>query len=176
MDRAIFAGGCFWCTEAIFVNIEGVHKVTSGYIGGATEHPSYQQICEGNTGHVEAVEIIFDENKISYKSLLKIFFNTHDPTQFDGQGNDIGSQYLSRIYFVSEEQKDIAKKYIESIVNNYDAPIITKLYQENNFYVAEDYHQNYYRENSGQPYCQIVIKPKLNKFNNEFKKFLKNII
>tara|TARA_Y100001936_G_C16074551_1_gene673091 strand:- start:1576 stop:2100 length:525 start_codon:yes stop_codon:yes gene_type:complete len=173
MKRAIFAGGCFWCTEAIFIKLDGVIKVTSGYIGGEIEYPSYQQICEGNTGHVEAVEIIFNDKIINYKSLLKVFFDTHDPTQFDGQGNDIGSQYLSRIYFVDEDQKELAKEYIEDIAKNYDSPIVTKLYSEKAFYEAEQYHQNYYNENPEQPYCQIVIKPKLNKFNNEFKNFLK---
>ena len=173
MKRAIFAGGCFWCTEAIFIKLDGVIKVTSGYIGGEIEYPSYQQICEGNTGHVEAVEIIFNDKIINYKSLLKVFFDTHDPTQFDGQGNDIGSQYLSRIYFVDEDQKELAKEYIEDIAKNYDSPIVTKLYSEKAFYEAEQYHQNYYNENPEQPYCQIVIKPKLNKFNNELKNFLK---
>ncbi|MBF87674.1 MAG: peptide-methionine (S)-S-oxide reductase [Pelagibacterales bacterium] len=173
MKRAIFAGGCFWCTEAIFIKLDGVIKVTSGYIGGEIEYPSYQQICEGNTGHVEAVEIIFNDKIINYKSLLKVFFDTHDPTQFDGQGNDIGSQYLSRIYFVDEDQKELAKEYIEDIAKNYDSPIVTKLYSEKAFYEAEQYHQNYYNENPEQPYCQIVIKPKLNKFNNAFKNFLK---
>ena len=173
MKRAIFAGGCFWCTEAIFIKLDGVIKVTSGYIGGEIEYPSYQQICEGNTGHVEAIEIIFDDKIINYKSLLKVFFDTHDPTQFDGQGNDIGSQYLSRIYFVDEDQRELAKEYIEDIAKNYDGPIVTKLYSEKAFYEAEQYHQNYYNENPEQPYCQIVIKPKLNKFNNAFKNFLK---
>ena len=171
MKRAIFAGGCFWCTEAIFIKLDGVIKVTSGYIGGEIEYPSYQQICEGNTGHVEAIEIIFNDKIINYKSLLKVFFDTHDPTQFDGQGNDIGSQYLSRIYFVDEDQKELAKEYIEDIAKNYDSPIVTKLYSEKAFYEAEQYHQNYYNENPEQPYCQIVIKPKLNKFNNAFKNF-----
>tara|TARA_A100001037_G_scaffold47460_1_gene39116 strand:+ start:1659 stop:2183 length:525 start_codon:yes stop_codon:yes gene_type:complete len=173
MKRAIFAGGCFWCTEAIFIKLDGVIKVTSGYIGGEIEYPSYQQICEGNTGHVEAIEIIYNDKIINYKSLLKVFFDTHDPTQFDGQGNDIGSQYLSRIYFVDEDQKELAKEYIEDIAKNYDSPIVTKLYSEKAFYEAEQYHQNYYNENPEQPYCQIVIKPKLNKFNNAFKNFLK---
>ena len=173
MDRTIFAGGCFWCTEAIFAKVKGVIKVTSGYIGGELEHPSYEQICQGNTGHVEAVEIIFDKNIINYKTLLKIFFETHDPTQYDGQGNDIGSQYLSRIYFVNESQKAEAKEYIESIVNNYKSPIITQLLSEKTFYKAEEYHQNYFADNPGQPYCQVIIEPKLTKFNNIYKDLLK---
>ena len=131
MKRAIFAGGCFWCTEAIFIKLDGVIKVL-WYIGGEIEYPSYQQICEGNTGHVEAVEIIFNDKIINYKSLLKVFL-TRDPTQFDGQGNDIGSQYLSRIYFVDEDQKELAKEYIEDIAKNYDSPIVTKLYSEKAF-------------------------------------------
>lgn len=173
MDRTIFAGGCFWCTEAIFAKVKGVIKVTSGYIGGELEHPSYEQICQGNTGHVEAVEIIFDKNVISYKKLLNIFFETHDPTQFDGQGNDIGSQYLSKVYFVNESQKVEAKEYIESIVNNYKSPIITQLLSEKTFYKAEEYHQNYFADNPGQPYCQVIIEPKLTKFNNIYKDLLK---
>ena len=173
MDRAIFAGGCFWCTEAIFIKLKGIIKVTSGYIGGELEHPSYEQICQGNTGHVEAVEIVFDKNVISYKKLLNIFFETHDPTQFDGQGNDIGSQYLSKVYFVNESQKIEAKEYIESIVNNYKSPIITQLLSEKTFYKAEEYHQNYFADNPGQPYCQVIIGPKLIKFNNIYKDLLK---
>ncbi len=173
MDRAIFAGGCFWCTEAIFIKLKGIIKVTSGYIGGELEHPSYEQICQGNTGHVEAVEIVFDKNVISYKKLLNIFFETHDPTQFDGQGNDIGSQYLSKVYFVNESQKVEAKEYIESIVNNYKSPIITQLLSEKTFYKAEEYHQNYFADNPGQPYCQVIIGPKLIKFNNIYKDLLK---
>ena len=173
MDRAIFAGGCFWCTEAIFIKLKGIIKVTSGYIGGELEHPSYEQICQGNTGHVEAVEIVFDKNVISYKKLLNIFFETHDPTQFDGQGNDIGSQYLSKVYFVNESQKVEAKEYIESIVNNYKSPIITQLLSEKTFYKAEEYHQNYFADNPGQPYCQVIIEPKLTKFNNIYKDLLK---
>jgi len=173
MDRTIFAGGCFWCTEAIFIKLKGVIKVTSGYIGGELEHPSYEQICQGNTGHVEAVEIVFDKNIISYKKLLNIFFETHDPTQFDGQGNDIGSQYLSRVYFVNESQKIEAKEYIDSIVNNYKSPILTQLLSEKPFYKAEEYHQNYFSDNPSQPYCQVIIGPKLIKFNNMYKDLLK---
>tara|TARA_B100000686_G_C16802814_1_gene987376 strand:+ start:467 stop:988 length:522 start_codon:yes stop_codon:yes gene_type:complete len=173
MAKAIFAGGCFWCTEVIFLKLKGVNQVTSGYTGGESEYPSYEQICQGNTGHVEAVEIIFDEDVISYKTLLKIFFDTHDPTQFDGQGNDIGPQYLSRIFFVDELQKKEANKYIESIINNYQSPIITKLMPEKPFYNAEDYHQNYYEDNSNQPYCQLVIKPKVIKFNDVYRHLLK---
>ena len=173
MSRAIFAGGCFWCTEALFMKLKGVNKVTSGYIGGHNEYPSYEQICSGSTGHVEAIQINFDENIITYTQLLEVFFATHDPTQFDGQGNDIGSQYLSRIYFVDDKQKNQANSYIESIINNYNSPIVTKLYSEKPFYNAEDYHQNYYNNNSSQPYCQLVIDPKIKKFNNLFKKLLK---
>ena len=173
MDRTIFAGGCFWCTEAIFIKLKGVIKVTSGYIGGELEHPSYEQICQGNTGHVEAVEIVFDKNIISYKKLLNIFFETHDPTQFDGQGNDIGSQYLSRVYFVNESQKIEAKEYIDSIVNNYKSLILTQLLSEKPFYKAEEYHQNYFSDNPSQPYCQVIIGPKLIKFNNMYKDLLK---
>ena len=173
MDRAIFAGGCFWCTEAIFMDIEGVVEVCPGYIGGAIENPTYEMICTGKTGHVEAIEIIYNSKIVTYLKLLEIFFDTHDPTQADGQGNDIGSQYLSVIYFTNNHQKEEAIKYIERIVNNYHSPIITKLYSEKPFYKAEGYHENYFNNNRGQPYCQIVIEPKYKKFINEYNGLLK---
>ena len=167
MDRAIFAGGCFWCTEAIFMDIEGVVEVCPGYIGGAIENPTYEMICTGKTGHVEAVEIIYNSKIVTYLKLLEIFFDTHDPTQADGQGNDIGSQYLSVIYFSNDQQKIEAQRYIEELINN-NAPIITKLYSEKPFYKAEEYHKNYFNNNRGQPYCQIIIEPKYKKFINKF--------
>jgi peptide-methionine (S)-S-oxide reductase len=174
MDRAIFAGGCFWCTEAIFMDIEGVVEVCPGYIGGDIENPTYEMICTGKTGHVEAIEIIYDSKKVAYVKLLEIFFDTHDPTQVDGQGNDIGSQYLSVIYFTNNYQKEEVIKYIERIVNNYHSQIVTKLYSEKPFYKAEDYHENYFNNNRSQLYCQIVIEPKYKKFINKYNSLLKN--
>ena len=176
MDRAIFAGGCFWCTEAFFLGIEGVREVSPGYIGGNIDYPTYEMICSGNTGHVEAIEIIFDPKKVTYLDLLKVFFDTHDPTQVDGQGHDIGSQYLSVIYFINEQQKNEAAGYIQELINNYNSPIVTKLYAEKPFYKAEDYHKNYFNNNRGQPYCQIVIDPKYKKFITKYKSLLKDNI
>ena len=174
MERAIFAGGCFWCTEAIFLGIEGVSEARPGYIGGHIESPSYEMICTGTTGHVEAVEIIYDSKIVTYLKLLEVFFDTHDPTQVDGQGNDIGPQYMSVVYFTNDQQKNEAASYIEEIINNYNNPIITKLYSEKPFYQAEDYHENYFNNNRSQPYCQIVIEPKYKKFINKYNSLLKN--
>ena len=172
MDRAIFAGGCFWCTEVFFLAIEGVTEVTPGYIGGEIEYPTYEMICTGSTGHVEAIEIIYDPKIVKYLDLLKVFFDTHDPTQVDGQGNDIGSQYLSAIYFTNDHQKVEAADYIAALMSNYNSPIITKLYSEKPFYKAEDYHKNYFNNNRSQPYCQIIIEPKCRKFINKYNDLL----
>ena len=173
MDKAIFAGGCFWCTEAVFLKLKGVYKVVSGYIGGNIPSPTYEMICSGSTGHVEAIEITFKSSEISYKTLLEIFFNTHDPTQLNGQGNDIGSQYLSMIFFNSDSQKNEANDYMDSISDNFESPIVTKLYTAKEFYPAEEYHQNYYNQNKAQPYCEIVINPKMSKLREDYKHLLK---
>ena len=173
MERAIFAGGCFWCTEAYFLELEGVEDINPGYIGGHQDHPTYEMICTGNTGHVEAIEIMYDPKKISYLNLLEVFFDTHDPTQVDGQGNDIGSQYMSAIYYTNDMQKQEAANYIEKIFINYSDPIITTLYSEKIFYIAEDYHKNYFNDNRQQPYCQIVIEPKYAKFKAKYSSLLK---
>ena len=173
MDKAIFAGGCFWCTEAVFLQLKGVYKVVSGYIGGNISSPTYEMICSGSTGHVEAIEVNFKSSEISYKTLLEVFFNTHDPTQLNGQGNDIGSQYLSMIFFNSDSQKNEANDYMDSIADNFESPIVTKLYAVKEFYPAEDYHQNYYNLNKTQPYCEIVINPKMSKFRENYKNLLK---
>ena len=173
MDKAIFAGGCFWCTEAVFLQLKGVYKVVSGYIGGNITSPTYEMICSGRTGHVEAIEVNFKSSEISYKTLLEVFFNTHDPTQSNGQGNDIGSQYLSMIFFNSDNQKDEANAYMDSIADNFESPIVTKLYTTKEFYPAEDYHQNYYNLNKTQPYCEVVINPKMSKFRENYKHLLK---
>ena len=173
MERAIFAGGCFWCTEAYFIEIDGVKDINPGYIGGNIDNPTYEMICTGNTGHVEAIEIIYDSRKVSYLNLLEVFFDTHDPTQVDGQGNDIGSQYMSAIYYTNDRLKQDAANYIEKIFSNYTNPIITNLYSEKPFFIAEDYHKNYFKNKRGQPYCQIVIEPKYNGFIDKYNSLLK---
>ena len=173
MDKAIFAGGCFWCTEAVFLQLKGVYKVVSGYIGGNISSPTYEMICSGSTGHVEAIEVNFKSSEISYKTLLEVFFNTHDPTQLNGQGNDLGSQYLSMIFFNSDSQKNEANDYMDSIADNFESSIVTKLYAVKEFYPAEGYHQNYYNLNKTQPYCEIIINPKMSKFRENYKHLLK---
>ena len=175
MKEAIFAGGCFWCTEAVFMNIKGVEKVISGYIGGNVDDPNYEIICSGKSGHYEAIKILYDPLIITYGKLLEIFFATHDPTQINGQGNDIGSQYLSAIFFFDEYQKKEANNYMDIVSKNYIETIITKLFSVKKFYPAEDYHQNYYNLNQSQPYCEIVINPKMTKFREEYKHLLKTV-
>ena len=167
---ATLAGGCFWCTEAVFERMEGVNDVVSGYIGGHVPNPTYEQVCGKKTGHAEAVEIIFDPSKTSYEELLKVFFKTHDPTTQNRQGADVGPQYRSAIFFHNEEQKERAKKFIEKLNESgeYDRPVVTTLEKRTKFYVAEEYHQDYFRLNPYAPYCQAVVKNKVRKFNREF--------
>ena len=175
METATFAGGCFWCTEAVFWEIEGVEKVVSGYIGGTTKNPTYHDICSGTTGHAEAIQITFDPKKVAYEDLLEIFFGTHDPTTLNRQGADVGTQYRSEIFYHSEEQKEKAEKYILFISREklYDKEIVTKLSKATVFYPAEEYHQNYYNHNTEQGYCQMVIAPKLEKLRKYYKSKLK---
>ena len=172
---AIFAGGCFWCTEAIFQEIEGVEKIVSGYIGGHTSYPDYKSICSGQTGHAEAVQITFNPQKISFGELLEVFFATHDPTTLNRQGNDVGTQYRSEVFYTASSQKEIAENYINLLnkENTFDNPIVTKVSPASQFYVAEDYHQNYYRQNQAQGYCSFVIAPKIEKVKNNFQSHLK---
>lgn len=167
---ATFAGGCFWCTEAVFERMEGVKDVVSGYIGGHVPNPTYEQVCGKKTGHAEAVEIVFDPNKTTYEELLKVFFKTHDPTTKNRQGADVGPQYRSAIFFHSDEQKERAKKFIEKLnaSGEYRRPVVTTLENATKFYVAEEYHQDYFRLNPYAPYCQAVVKNKVRKFNREF--------
>ncbi|WP_200979502.1 peptide-methionine (S)-S-oxide reductase MsrA [Echinicola sp. 20G] len=175
MDTATFAAGCFWCTEAQFLQLEGVSKVVSGYTGGTVKNPTYKQVCTGNTGHAEAVSIIYDPSVISYDELLEAFFVSHDPTQLNRQGNDIGTQYRSAIFYHSPAQKEKAEYYIKKLneENIYPKKIVTQVAPMKVFYVAEDYHQNYYNLNKEQGYCQFVITPKLEKFKKVFKDKLK---
>lgn len=172
MDNQIatFAAGCFWCVEAIFERVKGVVSVESGYSGGTIVNPSYEQVTSGSTGHAEATQIKFDPSVISYMDLVKIFFLTHDPTTLNRQGNDVGPQYRSAIFYHNPEQEEIANKVKQEIGEQgiYDRKIVTTIEEYKNFYPAEDYHQNFYNNNRDYPYCKIVIDPKISKFRKEF--------
>jgi peptide-methionine (S)-S-oxide reductase len=167
--------GCFWCTEAIFQELKGVIKVTPGYAGGHKENPTYEEVCDGNTGHTEVAQIVFDPNLISYAELLEVFFKVHDPTTLNRQGNDVGYQYRSVIFYHNDEQKKLAQYYKQKLNEEkvYNNLIVTAIEPFTNFYLAEDYHKNYYKLNSSKPYCQLVIKPKLEKFEKIFRDKLK---
>ena len=175
MERATLAGGCFWCTEAIFKRLKGVISVLPGYSGGSIEHPTYEQVCSGTTGHAEAVQIEFDSKLIPYEKLLEVFFYTHDPTTFNQQGNDIGPQYRSVIFYHDEQQKETVEKFVKDLEEKmvYPRPIITTLKPFENFYIAEDYHKNYFERNKDAPYCSYVIGPKIHKLLVEFGKEVK---
>lgn len=174
-ETAIFAGGCFWCTEAFFTDLKGVEKVTSGYIGGKTENPTYREVCTGNTGHAEAIKIEFNPDEVAYEDLLEIFFATHDPTTLNKQGADVGTQYRSEIFYTSEAQKSAAENFIKLLTDQhiYGENIVTKVSKASVFYPAEDYHQDYYAQNPNQPYCSAVITPKLDKLKKNYKSKLK---
>ncbi len=172
---ATFAAGCFWCIEAQFLQLNGVTKVVSGYIGGHIDNPTYEQVCNGDSGHAEAINVYFDSNKITYNELLAAFWQSHDPTQLNRQGNDIGTQYRSAIFYHSEEQKEKATSYKEELDSEhiYDNPIVTEISPYDTFYNAEEYHQDYYSNNKNQGYCMFVIQPKLEKFKKVFADKLK---
>ncbi len=172
---AIFAGGCFWCTEAVFLQLKGVKSVVSGYIGGQVENPTYQQICTGTTGHAEAIQITYDEDLIAFESLLEVFFATHNPTTLNRQGADVGTQYRSEIFYHSDNQKVQVEAYIKQLeeANVFDSSIVTQLSPITTFYPAETYHQNYYQLNKDQSYCYYVITPKMNKLSESFTTLLK---
>jgi peptide-methionine (S)-S-oxide reductase len=175
--ETIYLGeGCFWCTEAFFQRINGVISVESGYGGGFVENPTYEQVCDKNTGHVEIAKIVFDPAIVPFKDILEVFWKTHDPTTLDRQGNDVGPQYKSVIYYVSEAQKTEALAYKEALDKSgaFDAPIVTTIEPFKNYYPAENYHQNYYNNNTNQGYCRFVIAPKLEKFEKVFKDKLKH--
>ncbi len=174
-EIAIFAGGCFWCTEAVFLELKGVENVKPGYIGGKTANPTYEDICSGTTGHAEAIKIIFDPSKISFGELLEVFFATHDPTTINQQGADRGTQYRSEIFCINEKQKQVASAYIKQLdeANTYGNKVVTEVSDATTFYVAEDYHQNYYNQNKNKSYCTYVITPKIDKVRKEFKDKLK---
>ncbi len=175
LQTATLAGGCFWCLEAVYDEIKGVHSVESGYSGGHVENPSYRAVCTGNTGHAETVQIHFDPNVVSYRDLLNVFFTIHDPTTLNRQGADIGTQYRSAIFYHDEEQKKIAEEVIQDLNAKkiWDQPIVTEVTKFDKFYPAEDYHQEYFTHNPNQPYCQVVIAPKVAKFRKHFLEMLK---
>ncbi|MBI1743128.1 peptide-methionine (S)-S-oxide reductase MsrA [Candidatus Acetothermia bacterium] len=175
LQIATFGGGCFWCVEAVFKELKGVEKVTSGYAGGSEKNPTYRQVCDGETGHAEVAQIEFDPSVISYETLVEVFFLAHDPTTLNRQGNDVGTQYRSVIFHHTDEQKKIAEAVKSRIEKEkiYRNPIVTEIAPFANFYAAEDYHQNYYEENPQQPYCRVVIDPKVTKFRQKFKELLK---
>lgn len=166
--QAILAGGCFWCLEAVFQRLKGVERVESGYIGGKGANPSYREVCGGRTGHAEAVRITYNEDVVSYPELLEVFFATHDPTTLNRQGNDAGTQYRSAIFYLEETQKGDAEQAIRKAAADWHDPIVTEVKPAGEFYVAEDYHQDYYNQNSNQPYCSYIIGPKVEKLKHLF--------
>ncbi len=174
-ELATFGAGCFWCVEAVFQELEGVVKVVSGYEGGKVDHPTYKQVCTGLTGHAEVIQVQYDPSKISYEELLAAFWQSHDPTTLNRQGNDEGTQYRSVVFYHTPQQKELAEKYKEKLNTSgaWARPIVTEISPASTFYPAEDYHQNYYNLNGDQPYCAYVIKPKLDKFRKVFKEKLK---
>lgn len=176
LQKATFGMGCFWCTEAVFQRLNGVSNVRSGYEGGNVPNPTYEDVCTGETNHAEVIEMDFDPAKISFEELLEIFWKTHDPTTLNRQGADVGTQYRSVVFYHTEEQKAIAEKYKEALNKEkvFDKPIVTTIEKAQPFYVAENYHQDYYFKNGELPYCRIVILPKMEKLEKLFKSKLKN--
>ena len=175
LHTATLAGGCFWCLEAVFDDIKGVHSVESGYAGGHTDNPTYQAVCNGDTGHAEVIQVLFDPNIVSYHDLLNVFFAIHDPTTLNRQGADVGTQYRSAIFYHNDDQKMIADELIEDLNNQkiWNAPIVTEVTPLDKFYIAENYHQEYFARNPNQPYCQAVVAPKVAKFRKHFLEMLK---
>jgi peptide-methionine (S)-S-oxide reductase len=173
-EVAIFGGGCFWCTEAVFDRLRGVASLMPGYAGGSVKNPTYEQVCSGRTGHAEVIRIEFDPGRIGYRDLLTVFFATHDPTTLNRQGADVGTQYRSIVLYASEEQKREAEKFIEELNRSLPQakPVVTEVKPLGEFYEAEDYHRNYYENNSYQPYCQAIISPKLQKVHKQFTELL----
>jgi peptide-methionine (S)-S-oxide reductase len=175
LEVAILGGGCFWCLEAVYDQLQGVTDVVSGYAGGEVDHPTYQQVCTGRTGHAEVVQVTFDPKQISYKEILEVFFSIHDPTTLNRQGADVGTQYRSVIFYHNEEQKAIAEEVIGDLSGDhaFRHPIVTQVTPFKDFFEAEAYHQEYFQHNPWQGYCQVVIAPKLSKFRKQFTQRLK---
>ena len=174
-ELATLAGGCFWCLEAVFKDLRGVRSVVSGYAGGDVPRPTYQQVCEGTTGHAEVVQITFDPREVSFRELLEVFFTVHDPTTLNRQGADVGTQYRSAIFYHTPAQREAAEQVIAEMTEArvWDAPIVTEVAPLTEFYAAEDYHQNYFENNPAQPYCRAVVAPKVAKFRKHFLEKLK---
>jgi peptide-methionine (S)-S-oxide reductase len=172
-ETAILGGGCFWCLEAVYLEVRGVLKVESGYMGGQVDNPSYEQVCAGTTGHAEVVRIEFDPAQLAYRDILEVFFTIHDPTTLNRQGNDVGTQYRSAIFFLSPEQEATARQVVAEMANVWDAPIVTELTPAVTWYKAEDYHQDYFRQHPLQGYCAFVVAPKVAKFKKTFSSKLK---
>lgn len=174
IEIATLGAGCFWCIEAVFQRLQGVHSVKSGYMGGMTENPTYKEICTGMTGHAEVAEIEFDASLLSFSELLEVFWATHDPTTLNRQGNDVGTQYRSAIFYHSDEQKIAAETSMAEASSDFQAAIVTEISAVSTFYPAEEYHDNYYNINPNQPYCRVVVGPKVEKFKEKFKDRLKD--
>ena len=174
-EFTVFGGGCFWCVEAVFERVRGIISVKSGFAGGTVPNPSYAQVCTGRTGHAEVARIEFDPNQISFRTMLEIFFSTHDPTTLNRQGNDVGPEYRSIILYANEQQHQAAAAFIRELTEEkvFDAPIVTELKPLTAFYPAEDYHDQYFRNNTYAPYCQFVIRPKVAKFHKKYSELLK---
>jgi methionine-S-sulfoxide reductase len=175
-DKITLGGGCFWCIEAVFKQLKGVENVVSGYSGGTVKNPSYKEVCTGNTGHAEVVQITYNPQIISLEKILEVFFTVHDPTQLNRQGNDIGTQYRSVIFYHNDAQKQKAEEIINTLNEKkvFDNPIVTAVEPYKNFYPAENYHKDYFELHGEEPYCKLVIKPKLDKFKKAYKEFLKD--
>jgi methionine-S-sulfoxide reductase len=176
-ETIVLGGGCFWCTEAVFQMLKGIISIMPGYAGGTTKNPTYEQVCSGTTGHAESVQVEYDADIISLESILTVFFGSHDPTQLNRQGNDVGTQYRSVIFYTTPEQKLLCDKFIADINNSNEMgnPVVTAVEPLDVFYPAEDYHKDYYKNNPNQGYCQVVINPKLDKVKHKFANLLKTI-
>ncbi len=174
-EIATLAGGCFWCLEAVYDQMRGVVSVESGYMGGKVENPSYRAVCTGTTGHAEVIQVTYDPTQVNFQDLLDVFFVIHDPTTLNRQGNDVGTQYRSAIYYHTPEQKVVAEKTIAALnaEHRFDNPIVTEVTPVSKFYIAEDYHQEYFANNASQPYCQFVVAPKVAKFRKYYMEKLK---
>jgi methionine-S-sulfoxide reductase len=176
LSKATFASGCFWCTEAVFDRLKGVKSVVSGYTGGLMPEPTYEQVCSGTTGHAEAIQITYDPAEISYEDLLRVFWQTHDPTTLNRQGHDVGTQYRSAIFYHDDQQRKLAEAYKRQLDESkaFASPIVTEITRADTFYPAEKYHQEYFERNPNQGYCAMVIRPKVEKFQKEFKDLLRD--
>ncbi len=175
LKKATLGGGCFWCTEAVYKEIKGVTDVVPGYSGGSIKNPAYREVCTGRTGHAEVVQITYDPEVVSYKEILDVFFMTHDPTTLNRQGNDVGTQYRSVIFYHNEEQKETAEELIRLFnkENTFNNPVVTEIVPFETFYKAEDYHKDYFEKNPDQPYCQFIVAPKVDKFKGMFRNKIK---